>query len=148
MLNVQRLRVLREVARQGSFSAAARELSYSQSAVSQHVAALEREAGARLVERNGRGVLLTGAGEVLVRRAGTILAELAAAEADLAAIAAVRAGRVRLSTFASAANRLVPAALTGFRGTHPEVDIRLELVELPAEAVDRLRAGRLDLAVL
>src|SRR5688500_20411960 len=82
MLDVRRLRVLREVAEQGSFSAAADALNFTQSAVSQQIAALERESGTRLVERNARGVRLTEAGEVLVRHTEVILARLADAEAD------------------------------------------------------------------
>ena len=111
--------MLREVSLRGSFSAAAQALAYSQSAVSQQIAALEREAGTRLVERDGRGVRLTDAGQALVRRADAILAELAAADAELAAIAGLRGGRVRVSTFASAATALLPAAVATFRADHP-----------------------------
>ena len=148
MLDVRRLRVLREVSLRGSFSAAAEALAYSQSAVSQQIAALEREAGTRLVERHGRGVRLTDAGQALVRRADAILAELAAADAELAAIAGLRGGRVRVSTFASAATALLPAAVAAFRARHPEVQVELSLVEATAEAVDGVRAGRADLALL
>ena len=87
MLDVRRLRVLREVAARGSFSAAADALNFTQSAVSQQIAALEREAGTKLVERNARGVRLTEAGEALVRHTDVILARLADAEAELEAIA-------------------------------------------------------------
>ena len=87
MLDVKRLRVLREVAACGSFSAAADSLSYTQSAISQQIAALEREAGTTLVERSPRGVRLTDAGEALVRHTDAILARLADAEAELEAIA-------------------------------------------------------------
>jgi molybdate transport repressor ModE-like protein len=148
MLDVRRLRVLREVSLRGSFSAAAEALTYSQSAVSQQIAALEREAGTRLVERHGRGVHLTDAGQALVRRADTILAELDAAEAELAAIAGLRGGRVRVSTFASAAAALLPAAVAAFRAGHPRVEVELSLVEATDEAVDGVRAGRADLALL
>ena len=148
MLDVRRLRVLREVSLRGSFSAAAQALAYSQSAVSQQIAALEREAGTRLVERDTRGVRLTEAGQALVRRADTILAELDAADAELAALAGLRGGRVRLSTFASAATALLPAAVTAFRADHPEVQVELSLVEATAEALDGVRAGRADLALL
>src|SRR3954465_3827954 len=92
MLDVRRMRVLREVARRGSFSAAAESLAYTQSAVSQQIAALEREAGTRLVERNARGVRLTDAGRALVEHTDVILARLADAEAELAAIAGLRGG--------------------------------------------------------
>src|ERR687894_812925 len=99
MLDVKRMRVLREVAARGSFSAAAESLAYTQSAVSQQIAALEREAGTRLVERSARGVRLTVAGTALVRHADVILARLADAEAELEAIAGLRGGRVRLVSF-------------------------------------------------
>jgi molybdate transport repressor ModE-like protein len=148
MLDVRRLRVLREVARQGSFSAAAQALTYSQSAVSQQIAALEREAGARLVERQARGIRLTDAGRALVRRADAVLAELAGADAELRAIAGLRAGRVRVSTFASAATTLLPAAVADFRGAHHEVQVELSLVEAVDEALEGLRAGRADLALV
>ena len=148
MLDVRRLRVLREVSLRGSFSAAAQALAYSQSAVSQQIAVLEREAGTRLVERHGRRVRLTDAGQALVRRADAILAELAAAEAELRAIAGLRGGRVRVSTFASAATALLPAAVAAFRAGHPEVQVELSLVEATGEAVDGVRAGRADLALL
>src|SRR5918911_2013532 len=99
MLDVKRMGVLREVAAQRSFSAAAQKLGYTQSAVSQQIAALEREAGATLIERNPRGIRLTDAGEALVRHADKILARLAEAEAELEAIAGLRGGGLRLSSF-------------------------------------------------
>jgi molybdate transport repressor ModE-like protein len=148
MLDVRRLRVLREVALRGSFSAAAEALTYSQSAVSQQIAALEREAGTRLVERNGRGIRLTDAGRALVRRADAILVELAAADAELQAIAGLRGGRVRVSTFASAATALLPAAVTAFRAAHPAVQVELSLVEATEEAIGGLRTGRADLVLV
>jgi molybdate transport repressor ModE-like protein len=148
MLDVRRLRVLREVALRGSFSAAAEALTYSQSAVSQQIAALEREAGTRLVERQGRGIRLTDAGRALVRRADAILVELAAADAELQAIAGLRAGRVRVSTFASAATALLPAAVTAFRAAHPAVQVELSLVEATEEAIGGLRTGRADLVLV
>ncbi|HJT99607.1 MAG TPA: LysR substrate-binding domain-containing protein, partial [Actinomycetes bacterium] len=109
---------------------------------------LEREAGARLVERNGRSVRLTDAGRALVRRADAILTELAGAESDLQLIAGLRGGQVRVSTFASAATALLPEAVTAFRDAHPGVRVELSLVEDTAEAVEGLRAGRSDLALL
>src|ERR1700760_2433 len=96
MLDVRRMRVLREVAVRGSSSAAAEALSFTQSAVSQQIAALEREAGTVLVQRSARGVRLTEAGEALVRHADAILARLAEAEAEPEAIAGLRGGRLRL----------------------------------------------------
>src|SRR3954471_10224550 len=98
MLDVKRLRVLREVAARGSFSGAADSLSYTQSAGSQKIAALEREAGPILVERSPRGVRLTDAGTALVGHADAILARLDAAERELEAIAGLRGGRLRLGS--------------------------------------------------
>src|SRR4051794_22052323 len=110
MLDVRRMRVLREVAAQGSFSAAAEALTYTQSAVSQQIAALEREAGTTLVERSSRGVRLTDAGRALVEHADVILARLADAEAELEAIAGLRGGRLRLGAFPSAGAAIMPQA--------------------------------------
>src|SRR3954465_7460604 len=107
MLDVRRLRVLREVAACGSFSAAAESLAYTQSAVSQQIAALEREAGATLVERSARGVRLTDAGRALGAHADATLARLDAAERELEAIAGLRGGRVRLVAFPSAVASIV-----------------------------------------
>ena len=115
MLDVRRLRVLREVSLRGSFSAAAEALAYSQPAVSQQIAALEREAGTRLVERHGRGVRLTDAGQALVRRADAILAELAAADAELAAIDGVRAGRADLALLAQPVDQPPPDQIEAHR---------------------------------
>src|SRR4051812_38482151 len=108
MLDVRRMRVLREVAQCGSFSAAADALAYTQSAVSQQIAALEREAGTRLVERNARGVRLTDAGRALVAHADAILARLADAEAELEAIAGLRGGRLRLRRSRARGRRSCP----------------------------------------
>jgi molybdate transport repressor ModE-like protein len=147
MLDVRRLRVLREVARCGSFSAAADALHFTQSAVSQQIAALEREAGMPLVERNARGVRLTAAGEALVRHTEVILARLADAEAELEAIAGLRGGRVRLASFSSAGATIAPASIARFRERHPGVEISMVIAE-PPEGIERLRAGAVDVALL
>ncbi|HZB75746.1 MAG TPA: LysR family transcriptional regulator, partial [Solirubrobacteraceae bacterium] len=123
MLDVRRMRVLREVAARGSFSAAAEALSFTQSAVSQQIAALEREAGATLVERSARGVRLTDAGQAVVRHADAILAKLSEAEAELEAIAGLRGGRLRMSAFESAAATIMPVAIAGFAEQHPGVEL-------------------------
>src|SRR3954447_152891 len=102
MLDVRRMRVLREVAVRGSFSAAAESLSFTQSAVSQQIAALEGGAGAKRVQRTARGIRLTEAGEALVRHTDVILARLSEAEAELEAIAGVRGGPLRVSAVAAA----------------------------------------------
>ena len=146
MLDVKRLRVLREVAARGSFSGAADALSYTQSAISQQIAALEREAGTMLVERSARGVRLTEAGQALVRHADAILARLDAAERELESIAGLRGGRLRVVAFLSAAASLMPLAVAEFRRRHPAVEISLEPRE-PPEGIDCLKAGECDVAL-
>jgi DNA-binding transcriptional LysR family regulator len=147
MLDVKRMRVLREVAAEESFSAAAVKLGYTQSAVSQQVAALERETGTTLIERNPRGIRLTDAGEALVRHADAILARLADAEAELEAIAGLRSGRLRLGSFPTAGATLMPRAIAKFSQRHPAVE--LSLVEAdPIESLPRLKAGELDLVLV
>ncbi|MGC2374271.1 MAG: LysR substrate-binding domain-containing protein [Solirubrobacteraceae bacterium] len=147
MLNVGRLRVLAEVARRGSFSAAAEELSYTQSAVSQQVATLEAETGMTLLERHARGVRVTPAGEALVEHAEGILGRLEAAEAELSAIAGLRAGRLRMASFPTAGATLMPLAIATFRTAYPEIELTLSEGE-PEEIAPRLRAGEFDLALL
>jgi DNA-binding transcriptional LysR family regulator len=147
MLDVRRMRVLREVAVRGSFSAAAEALSFTQSAVSQQIAALEREAGTTLVQRSARGVRLTEAGEAVVRHAEAIMARLAEAEAELEAIAGLRGGRLRMASFESAGSTLMPLAIAGFRAKHPAVELSLSLAE-PEDCVPQLRSGELDLAIV
>src|SRR6476646_1810300 len=147
MLNVARLRVLREVAYRGSFSAAAEALSYTQSAVSQQIATLESEAGMALLERHPRGVSLTAAGQTLVGHAEGILARLDTAEAALSAIAGLRGGRLRMASFPTAGSTLMPLAIANFRSSYPDVELTLAEGE-PEEIVPRLRAGELDLALL
>jgi DNA-binding transcriptional LysR family regulator len=146
MLDVRRLRVLREVASHGSFSAAAEALSYTQSAVSQQIAALEREAGSRLVERNARGVTLTDAGRALVCHTDVILARLADAEEELQAINGLRGGRLRLAAFPSACATLMPLAVARFRERHPGIDLTLCPAE-PDEGLALLRGGESDIAL-
>src|SRR5215831_7659360 len=102
MLHAGRLRVLSEVVRRGSFSAAAEALSYTQSAVSQAIARLEAEVGSPLVIRDRRGVRPTAAGATLVEHAETILAQIGAAEEDVAAVLGLRGGRLRVASFPSA----------------------------------------------
>src|SRR6202049_2675829 len=147
MLNVGRLRILKEVAYRGSFSGAAEALSYSQSAVSQQIAALEAETGMTLLERHPRGVSLTAAGQTLVGHAEGILAQLEAAQAALSAIAGLRGGRLRMASFPAAGATLMPLAIATFRSTYPDVELTLTEGE-PEEILPRLRAGELDLALL
>jgi len=147
MLDVRRLRVLRAVTAHGSFSAAAAALGLTQSAVSQQIAALEREAGTPLVLRSSRGVQPTDAGEALVRHARVILARLADAEADIEAIAGRRRARLRVASFPTAGASIVPQAIARFRALHPDVEVTL-VPAAPPEAETRLRNGDLDIALL
>jgi DNA-binding transcriptional LysR family regulator len=147
MLNVGRLRVLSEVARRGSFSAAADALSYTQSAVSQQIAGLEAETGMSLLERRPRGVRLTSAGRTLVEHTEGILSRLQAAEEELSAIAGLRGGELRMASFPTAGATLMPVAIARFRASYPEVRLTLAEGE-PEEIAPRLRAGEFDLALL
>jgi DNA-binding transcriptional LysR family regulator len=147
MLDVKRMRVLREVAAQSSFSGAAEKLGYTQSAVSQQIAALEREAGVVLIERNPRGIRLTDAGEALVRHTEGILARLTDAEEELEAIAGLRGGRLRLASFPTAGATLMPKAIAEFSRRHPGVELSLSEAD-PPQSVPRLRAGELDLVLV
>jgi len=146
MLDVRRMRVLREVAVQGSFSAAAEALSFTQSAVSQQIAALERETGTILVQRSARGVRLTEAGEALVRHADAVICRLAEAEAELEAIAGLRGGRLRMAAFESAGATLMPPAIADFRAKHPAIELSMTLGE-PEHIEPQLKSGELDLVL-
>lgn len=147
MLDVRRLRVLREVARRGSFSAAAEALNFTQPAISRQIATLEAEVGTVLVERGSRGVRLTPAGELLVTHADAILDRLALAESQLEALAGLEGGRLRLGSVATANATLLPRAIRAFSQEYPNV--RLDLAEaLSHRLMDALGAGELDLAVI
>lgn len=130
----------------GSFSAAARELGCTQPAVSQQMKALESSAGTTLLVRTGREMRLTQAGEALVRHASGILAGLTAAEEEVAAIAGLRAGRVRLVSFPSGSSTLVPGALAALRAAHPGTRVSLVDAE-PPRSVEMLREGDCDIAL-
>ena len=140
------LRVLREVARRGSISAAADALDYTQPAVSRQLAMLERQAGQALVERTPRGARLTSSGEALLRHAEDILTRVDAAHAEMEAIATMRGGRVRVSGFPSTVGSFLPSALRTFGERHPDVQVKFDLVE-PSPAQELLRSGQLDVAV-
>ncbi|MFF0744419.1 LysR family transcriptional regulator [Streptomyces sp. NPDC004111] len=146
MIEARHLRVLRAVAATGSFSAAARELGCTQPAVSQQMKALEQSTGTPLLIRTGREMRLTQAGEVLVRHAAGILAGLTAAEEEVAAIAGLRAGRVRLVSFPSGSSTLVPTALAALRAAHPGTRVSLVDAE-PPRSVEMLREGDCDVAL-
>ena len=147
MLNANRLNVLREVVGRGSFSAAADALSYSQSAVSQAIATLEGEVGAPLIERDRRGVRPTAAGAALAAHAEGILARMDDAEAEVAAIAGGRGGRLRIASFPTAGATLMPQAVARFRAAHPGVEVSLAEGE-SEQIAPRLRAGDFEIVIL
>jgi DNA-binding transcriptional LysR family regulator len=141
-----RLLTLRSVATHGSFSRAADELGYTQSAVSQQIAALEAEVGLTLVDRGRRPVGLTDAGAILADHAEGVLERLATADAQLDALRGLRAGRLRVAAFGSAYATFLPTALARFRAEHPGV--ALEPVEHePDASIPLLRTGEVDLAI-
>jgi DNA-binding transcriptional LysR family regulator len=146
MIDAAGLRVMRAIADEGSFTAAALSLGYTQPAVSQMVRRLEQRTGTALVERVGRSVRLTEAGEVLARHAGPVLKALDAAEEEVAAIAGLRAGRVRLMAFPSSSATLVPRALALVKQRYPDIKVTFTEAE-PPESLAALRAGECDLAV-
>jgi DNA-binding transcriptional LysR family regulator len=146
MLDVRRLRVLCAVADQPSLSAAADALTYTPSAVSQSIVALEREVGVKLLHRTARGVTLTEMGRTLVADARPILEGLHQAEASLAAVSELRSGRLRMACFPTAGATILPRAIARFRARHPGVDVRLVQAG-PDEAMHHLRAGEVDLIV-
>jgi DNA-binding transcriptional LysR family regulator len=146
-LDVRRLRVLREVASHGSFSAAADALAFTQPAVSRQIATLEAEAGTRLVDRTARGVRLTPAGELLVEHADAILGRLATAESQLEALAELDAGRLRLGAFPTANATLTALAIASFAQDHAGVELRL-IEGRSDETLPLLAAGEIDLAVV
>jgi len=147
MLDVKRLRLLTEVARRGSFSAAADSLYLSQSAVSQQVATLEREVGMPLLERTSSGPKLNDAGRVLVGHAEAALARLEEAEHELKAIAGLHGGELRIASFPSASATLLTEALAEFGDRHPNVRLTVTEAE-PEDSLPRLRAAEVDVAVV
>jgi DNA-binding transcriptional LysR family regulator len=147
MLDITRLRVIDAVARHASVTAAARELSYSQPSVSHHLARLEAETGAQLLQRVGRGVRLTPAGRLLADRAAEILGRIDAADAELSAHVGLNAGHVRLAGFSSAIGSLLPGAVAALEQKHPNVQVTLTDAH-PPEALDLLRTGQAEVAVI
>lgn len=147
MLDVARLRVLDAVARHGSVTAAARALHYSQPSVSHHLARLEAETGAQLVQRVGRGIRLTPAGELLADRAAEILGRIEAASAELSTHVGLGSGRVRLAGFSSALGTLVPGAIAALAERHPRLEVTM-IDTHPQEALQLLRAGEVDVAII
>jgi DNA-binding transcriptional LysR family regulator len=144
-LELRYLQALRAVAREGSFGRAALELGYTQSAISQQIAALERIAGEQLVRRpKGRSpVALTDAGRVMLRHADAIVAHAQAARADLEALG--RAGTVRVGSFQSTSSRLVPGAISALAERVPEAQVELHEAQGDAELLHLVEVGELDL---
>jgi DNA-binding transcriptional LysR family regulator len=146
-LDLRHLVALKTIADEGSFGRAAERLGYTQSAVSQQIAALERIVGLRLVERPGgpRPVSLTEAGTVLLRHADAIQARLLAAKADMNALEAGDAGRLRVGTFQSVGTRIIPTLLRRFSESHPQVEVLLRESLHEQELLDMVGRGELDL---
>lgn len=147
MLDLTRLRVFDAVARHGSVTAAARELAYSQPSVSHHLARLEAETGAQLLQRAGRGIRLTQAGWLLADRAAEIIGRIDAADAELSAHVGLTAGRVRLASFASAIGSLLPHAAATLAREHPGLEIG-SIDTHPPEALELLRTGKVEVAII
>ncbi|WP_371675282.1 LysR substrate-binding domain-containing protein [Streptomyces sp. NBC_01276] len=147
MLDVRRLRLLRELARRGTIAAVAEALSFSPSAVSQQLSVLEREAGLPLLERTGRTVRLTPAAQNLVRHADAVLERLERADADLAEARSGLAGALRIGAFPTATRAIVPAALVHLARRHPGLEPMVSETD-PAAVAHALRAGDLDVALV
>lgn len=146
-VELRHLAALQAVAEEGSFGRAARHLGYTQSAISQQVATLERIVGERLVERPGgpRPVSLTQAGVLLLRHAEAIVARLRAAQADLAALAEGAAGSLRVGTYQSVGERILPSLMRDYAASWPGVEIRLSESSTDAELLALVERGELDL---
>src|SRR3954453_17521897 len=147
MLDVNRMRVIEAVARHGSVTAAAKELHHSQPSVTPPLARLEAETGAQLLQRVGRGIRVTPAGQLLADRAAEIIGRIDAAGAERSPPVGLTAGRVRLAAFASAIGSLVPAAAATLGGRHPGLEISLTDTH-PPEAIELLRTGKVEDAII
>ncbi len=146
MLEVRKMALLRDLARLGTIAAVAQAQFCTPSAVSQQLAALEREAGVPLLRRSGRGVVLTAAGSELASRATGVLALLEEASASLAAARTELTGELRIGAFPTAVRTLLPAALVALGAAHPRLELHVTELD-PAQAPDALRAGLLDVAL-
>jgi DNA-binding transcriptional LysR family regulator len=146
-LTIAGLRVVREIALSGSFTAAARLLGYSQPAISRQVAAMEAAVGYPLFVREPRGVRVSAAGAVVVEHAGRVLAGVNALRQDLESLGDRLAGRVKVGAFPAATAVLVPHALARLRVEHPGLDVSLSEASTPT-LLRQLRAGRVGVAVI
>lgn len=146
-LDLRHLVALKAIADEGSFGRAAEKLGYTQSAISQQIATLERIVGLRLIERPGgpRPISLTEAGQILLRHAEAIQARLLAAKADMSALEAGDAGRLRVGTFQSVGARIIPALLRRFSESHPGVEVVLRESQDESELLEMIERGELDL---
>jgi DNA-binding transcriptional LysR family regulator len=146
-MNLTHLRVLDAVARHGSVTEAAKELHYSQPAVSHHLGRLETATGARLIQRAGRGIRLTPEGELLAQRAREIVGRVEAASVELAAQIGLRAGRVRIAGFQTVLSTIIPKAAAELSASHAGIELNLVDVH-PVEGLRMLRAGHVDIALV
>ena len=146
-LDLRHLIALKAIADEGSFGKAAEKLGYTQSAISQQIAALERIVGLRLIERPGgpRPISLTEAGRTLLRHAEAIQARLLAAKADMSALVAGDAGRLRVGTFQSVGAKIIPRLLRQFSESHPQVEVVLRESQDESELLEMIERGDLDL---
>jgi DNA-binding transcriptional LysR family regulator len=145
-LDVDRLRVFREVANRGSFTAAARALSFTQPAISHHINRLEEELGVTLMERSARGLTLTAPGETLLQHADALLARVEEAERHVVEVASADAGLVRLVAFPTAAATIVPRAVASFRKSLPRTSLTLAEAD-PPDSLPELKRGDWDFAL-
>ena len=147
-IELRHLAALDAVATEGSFGRAALKLGYTQSAISQQIAMLERIVGERLVERPGgpRAVSMTEAGVMLLRHAKAIVARLQAAQADIAALAAGEAGSLHVGIFQSVGARILPEVMRRFTQAWPRVEIELRESHADSELADLVERGELDLS--
>jgi DNA-binding transcriptional LysR family regulator len=147
MVTLVQLRVIDAVRRQGSVTAAATELHYTQPSISHHLSRLEAQTGARLLQRVGRGIRLTEAGHLLADRAAEIIGRVDSATAELSTLVGLNAGRVRLAGFGSVMSSLVPQAAAILALQHPGLELGLTDTH-PEDALQQLRAGHVDVAVI
>jgi DNA-binding transcriptional LysR family regulator len=147
MVTLVQLRVIDAVRRHGSVTAAAKELRYTQPAISHHLSRLEAQSGARLLQRVGRGIRLTDAGRLLADRAAEIIGRVDSATAELSNLVGLHAGRVRLAGFNSVMSSLLPQAAAILARQHPRLELGLTDTH-PEDALQQLRAGNVDVAVI
>lgn len=146
VLESRHILTFKEVVREGSYSAAARVLGYSQPAITQQMQALEKSVGMPLFVRSGRGLRLTDAGTLLARHSDVILGDMTAAQLQLRALARLKSGLVRICAFPSANATLVPKAISVLLNERPDVRVELQEAE-PPESLERLERGECDVAL-